>query len=569
MSLAVLNEAFTELRRLSIAGVRFSKGDFRLQSLAGKLKEVGQKAPVFAKLAELTDELTRVEEQDAPEKFLALTTLVTAILYTQGKVGAEGKMDVVHSDGFPVNTVVSGRILKQVTEALQGSMPGRMQILNDAIERDVFKDSRLFLPSLKALSESYWEVADLIGEKVLPSYTPYSLPYLIKEYNVKGKRPDAWRLKLMAECEPEKILSLCQTAFDDGSKEVKLAALEVLSKNRVGLSMVIEQCSSKNDNIRQEAFEALASFNGVEVETVLKEALHGKQCFVAARSLKAVLGKGADEYFENFFQITFDAISGKEVPSQTLETLSAVLAKISPNFSQNFLKYLIKLFNKRSFLNSLKGEEKNSVGGKDILQTITDMLASRDEVEVVKLFETCVGDSSVHLTNVAFTVCFRNLEPERLFELFSPIFRTASTAQKNKIISQMKEGLSRGNKPLLSEKWCDLADEFDLLDLYSMVALSGNKQALKKLPEKLSLAKERSQRVNIISALLQVEHETGFQLALEELKALAKTYGEWQAGRRIIDSFNQEQLELSKEFIPQFADSDGNYLLERIFNLNK
>ena len=52
MSIPVLIDCFTEVRRLAIAGSHLAVDDFRLKRLVDPLKATGKKAPVFAKVAE-------------------------------------------------------------------------------------------------------------------------------------------------------------------------------------------------------------------------------------------------------------------------------------------------------------------------------------------------------------------------------------------------------------------------------------------------------------------------------------------------------------------------------------
>ena len=52
MSIPVLTQVYDEVRRLSIAGSVVAAGDFRLKKLIPPLEAAGQKAPVFAKVAQ-------------------------------------------------------------------------------------------------------------------------------------------------------------------------------------------------------------------------------------------------------------------------------------------------------------------------------------------------------------------------------------------------------------------------------------------------------------------------------------------------------------------------------------
>ena len=73
-----------ELNRLFIAGSKFAKNDPRLQKHVPILKKLGEKAPVFNKLAQEVEALLQVESTQAAEKLLGVSTLLYSVLYTQG-----------------------------------------------------------------------------------------------------------------------------------------------------------------------------------------------------------------------------------------------------------------------------------------------------------------------------------------------------------------------------------------------------------------------------------------------------------------------------------------------------
>ena len=93
MSIPVLIQTYDEVRRLAIAGSVVAPGDFRLKKLVPPLEQAGQKAPVFAKVAEAVKRLVESNEQTSAAALLELATLVNAILYTQGETGVDGRVD--------------------------------------------------------------------------------------------------------------------------------------------------------------------------------------------------------------------------------------------------------------------------------------------------------------------------------------------------------------------------------------------------------------------------------------------------------------------------------------------
>src|SRR3954463_1051203 len=90
MSLALIQEAAKEVRRLAVAGSPLAVGDFRLKKLIAPLEQAGAKVPVFAQAAKAISDLVNGNEADSAANLLALSTLLNAVLYTQGQFGTDG-----------------------------------------------------------------------------------------------------------------------------------------------------------------------------------------------------------------------------------------------------------------------------------------------------------------------------------------------------------------------------------------------------------------------------------------------------------------------------------------------
>src|SRR6187200_2253293 len=97
MSIPVLAQVYDETRRLAIAGSAVAPGDFRLKKLIPPLEKSGEKAPIFAKVAQAAKAVVDSNEKTASVALLELATLVSAILYTQGETGAAGDLEPIES----------------------------------------------------------------------------------------------------------------------------------------------------------------------------------------------------------------------------------------------------------------------------------------------------------------------------------------------------------------------------------------------------------------------------------------------------------------------------------------
>jgi len=90
MSLALIQETAKEARRLAIAGSPLAVGDFRLKKLIAPMEQAGAKIPVFGQVAKAIGEVVNGKEAESAANLLSLSTLLNAILYTQGQSGADG-----------------------------------------------------------------------------------------------------------------------------------------------------------------------------------------------------------------------------------------------------------------------------------------------------------------------------------------------------------------------------------------------------------------------------------------------------------------------------------------------
>src|SRR5689334_19051121 len=113
MSIALLTQVYDQVRRLAIAGSVVAPGDFRLKKLIAPMEQAGAKAPVFARVAQAMTAVVDAKEMEATDALLELTTLVNAILYTQGETGAPGALEPIETTEFTASaTETSARMLK-------------------------------------------------------------------------------------------------------------------------------------------------------------------------------------------------------------------------------------------------------------------------------------------------------------------------------------------------------------------------------------------------------------------------------------------------------------------------
>ena len=252
-----------ELNRLFIAGSKFAKNDPRLQKHVPILKKLGEKAPVFNKLAQEVESLLQVESTQAAEKLLNVATLLYSVLYTQGvTVEAEAqKSEQVPTIALAdVNTTYSYLQLKPVLQALTESKSGRLEVLKDAFERKLFDDSRTYGYLSYVLADKYTELADYVEETIIPTCGKAMLPFLLSDFRLEDKTEHVRRLRLLHQLGYEGIDALIDKIFAENLPNLQAEAVIILSdkKDEKTEDFIISLASDKNKVVRGAAYKALA-----------------------------------------------------------------------------------------------------------------------------------------------------------------------------------------------------------------------------------------------------------------------------------------------------------------------
>ena len=257
MSIPVLTQVYEELRRLAIAGSSVAAGDFRLKKLIAPLEQAGAKAPVFAKVAEAAGRL--VESKD-----------------TDLRGGASGS-DVA-GRRHPLHARRDRHRWRFAAGPIDRSRPGEDPGLGTRAQavarspddhglrpnRDYSRRPRAWGVSRSAFDRirpsPRWTTptrrsANSSPKKVLPLYGPAILPELRAKFDPKGRLGHARRLLLMHRLDPEATREQVKLALDEGSKEVRIAAIECLGHSPEDLPFLLEQVKSKAKDVRCGSFE--------------------------------------------------------------------------------------------------------------------------------------------------------------------------------------------------------------------------------------------------------------------------------------------------------------------------
>lgn len=268
MSLALVTETAREVRRLAQAGSDLARGDFRLERLREPLTTAGAKVPVFAKLAEAVGALTSAESAaDTPDWLLSVATLAQAILATQAETGvgtAGEELRPLATTPTPGGTVAPYRQLEPVLTALSTTGSGRLEIVKHAFEQGHFNDLRLAAAAVRGLGDPLADIGSFLANTVLPALGAGIVPLLQTGLDPQGGKAHARRLGLIAQLRGPAENALYQEALENGSKEVKAAA--VLAHVHVpGAEPMLRDLAAKGSKeTRQAALTALGRLGSEE-----------------------------------------------------------------------------------------------------------------------------------------------------------------------------------------------------------------------------------------------------------------------------------------------------------------
>ncbi|MGL6076174.1 MAG: HEAT repeat domain-containing protein [Fimbriiglobus sp.] len=593
MSIAILTQVYTEARRLAIAGSIVAPGDFRLKKLIPPLEQAGKQAPVFAKVAQAATALIEGTEANSAANLLELTSIVNAVLYTQGETGLAGKLAPVETTDLGGSVVqTSARELKPLLEALTSTGSGRMELIDEAEKRGLFRDLRLVKPALAALDDPYSEIAEMIAKKVLPKYGKAILPEVVAKYDQKGTKGHPRRLKLMHELAPELAREHIMAALDAGSKEVKVAAISCLGTDPKDLPYLVEQASAKAQDVRDAAYHGLVKCEQPEAIATLKKALAGKDSDFAASAIRTTKNLKIAELTVAEIRANVDELP-KAKDKKKISELAARVFRLMSAFPQ--LKFpaanvlLLDLFGRRAELAKIKGDH---FGGSDINEAVMQQMMQSD-VSVQNVLVDSHSELSPEHLRYAFTAARECLTPEKLYDTFSP-YITAKPEGKKRLKFNASDTIIGGigrpdhwrywysdetdddedekTKPL-DPRWLDLAVKTERLDFIESVVRPGHAGALEFVKKAFDAALKKAKQPHDVSTelelLFRLEHKDIVDAFLNAFSKRSKKgqhyFGYWFA--RYIPKLPKEAIPRLEEIVPTLEETEADVWLESIHKL--
>jgi len=405
-----------------------------------------------------------------------------------------------------------------------------------AVERGAFNDLRLIEPAIRALDDNYPELADLVAEKILPGYGACIIPLLKPKLDLKGKKSDARRLRILHQLDPAGTLEFCKKALDEGSPEVKVAAIACLGKHEECISLLLEQTNSKNKAIRGAAFEALAEHDKPEVTKLFTEQIRGKALELLARPLRVIRNAQVVASLLEEGKRVFDLVI-KGDPEQ-IPRYWEVLDCLEKRKDAEVEAFVLACFRQGDKVAKLKAAKNSHIAGADLMIRLTKLLygvGSPTTLEVIL-------DKREALPPTAFGYVLRSAlrawTAEQVFKEFSPLLAQTKGAGKAK--SEMLErfvAVANWDEPSQFDpmdsdddpattreealykvawdpRWLDAAIKANMQSLVCCLARPGHKAALDYLL-KLGEAKKTSDSGLLIRALVRCQYAKVTDLFLD------------------------------------------------------
>ncbi|MFK8266188.1 HEAT repeat domain-containing protein [Capnocytophaga cynodegmi] len=349
-----------EINRLFIAGSKFAKADPRLQKHIPALNKLGEKAPVFAKLAKDIEELLQTDSQQSAEKLMEISTLLYSILYTQGQTieaNTTLKEQIPNIPLSQINTEFSYLQLKPVIQALTTSNSGRLEILTDAFERNIFKDSRTFPYLNIALADKYSDLCDYIENTIIPSVGKAIIPFLAEGFKYEDKTENVRRLRLLNHFGYDQIAMMIEKIFEENLPNLQSEAINILSNDSKNEEFITNLTSDKNKTIRGAAYRALAKI-------------------------------GTHSSLEKLYNLY---ANNKNKTNQALLAEALAIGKIPFFFKQTYNLVLIHF---EELLNIDKSDKKALDNAMDRFCTDMELFKNKDYPEVYDFFERIFTDKT-------------------------------------------------------------------------------------------------------------------------------------------------------------------------------
>ncbi|MDR2476152.1 MAG: HEAT repeat domain-containing protein [Bacteroidales bacterium] len=439
MKIQALYDLQQEINRLYIAGSKFAQGDPRLQKHVPVLRKLGEKAPVFKKLAEDIEELLQKDARQGADKLASISILLYSVLYTQGETvenDAEEKVQTPAMNINEVNTNYSYLQLKPLIDALVSSHSGRLEVLKDAFERKIFADSRTWQYMDVALADKYSELADYVEKTLIPAIGKPMLPFLLRSFKYEDKTEQARRLRLLYLLGYREIENMTEKILTESLPLLQASAIEIMSANSENETLIVQLADDKNKVVREAAYKALAKLNTrTSLEKLTTIYLKNKNKTNLPLIADALASTRLPFFFQEVFSqvlhsfetfVNLDKNTDDKVLSETLENFQTHLGALVNKNTNGVLQFLSQLIHNDAYEKLITAKETLLTRNASyyIPSKVLEILHSFDQNTQLAFYEENMKDTVAGWKNKLwedyFCIAFATgYSKEKLYDVFS------------------------------------------------------------------------------------------------------------------------------------------------------
>lgn len=266
-----------DVGRVLVAGAHLAPMDPELkkdhEALVALAKQVGDRAPVIARLAETAGKAISGSCKTAAAELLGLATTAAQVKAAQAAPAAPGATRPIAEVPL-VPTPCNGKDLEALYSALAEKGQGRKEVIERAVEGGYIADLRLVEALIYAMGDPW--IGDLVTAKAIPALGRAVVNPIRQRLNLKGGTTlDARRLRALVAVQKEGALDVLAQAVRDGSTAVREAAMHAMADHVPGVA-----------KFERYALEAIAKDGSAEVRRAAIRALGG---YASDASLDALL----------------------------------------------------------------------------------------------------------------------------------------------------------------------------------------------------------------------------------------------------------------------------------------
>lgn len=278
-----------DVERVLVAGAHLAAADNDLakdrKALDDLATQLGAKAPVIGQLAAATGKAIGAGSKDAARELVSLATMTAQVRCAQAAPAPATALQPLAARPL-IGTPCKAKDLSELYQALVESGKGRMEKLDQAVERGDIADLRLVDALIYAMHDSW------IGEKVAIHAIPKLGAAIIAPIRAQlrianGQTVDGRRLRALVAVQGNDARDLLKSALTEGNGEMREAAFDAIADHVRGepeFEPLVLQTVEKerSGGVRRSALRALAGYASDASLAALVEALDDERTRDAA-----------------------------------------------------------------------------------------------------------------------------------------------------------------------------------------------------------------------------------------------------------------------------------------------